>query len=62
MRIPYPKIYEKAVRRVSDAIGTDPETAYTIILLTALLTDLNPRDERVIETIISDYGAEPRIA
>ena len=42
----YPKICRKNIRRIESAVGASPETAYAMMLMTALLMDLHPEDEQ----------------
>ena len=58
----YPKICRKNIARLQDAIGTPPETAYAMMLLTAALMDLNPYDEEVADIILEDCGISPDAA
>ena len=37
-------------------LKTDLETAYAMILMTAMLTDLSTDDERVVEMLLKDNG------
>lgn len=59
MQITYPKEYEKSIRRITDAVHTDPETAYAMMLMTAMLMDLRPGDDEVVDMILKDCGVEP---
>lgn len=52
----FPKAYRKAVRKVSKKLQTDYVTAYRMILLEALLYDLNPQDAEVADLLIGDYA------
>ena len=52
----FPKAYRKAVRKVSKKLRTDYLTAYRMILLEALLYDLNPQDAEVADLLIGDYA------
>ena len=54
----YPKRLHKGIRELVDRLCTTPETAYRMMLMTALLMDLNPEDDRVIELILLDCNVE----
>lgn len=43
-------------RALAERIGVDEETAYAMMLMTALLMDLRPGDEQVCEMIVKDCG------
>jgi hypothetical protein len=58
----YPKNCRKNICRLRDAIGTPPETAYGMMLLTAALMDLNPYDDEVTDIILEDCGISPDAA
>ena len=58
----YPRRYRKNIERVVSAIGTSPETAYAMMLLTATLMDLHPDDESVVDMILEDCGISPECA
>lgn len=46
----------KSVQRISEAVRTDEETAYAMVLMTALLMDLRPDDDEVLEMVLKDCG------
>lgn len=46
--------YRKNIQRVMEAIRTDEDTAFGMILLTATLMDLCPWESEVAEIVISD--------
>ena len=58
----YPKICRKNIRRIESAVGASPETAYAMMLMTALLMDLHPEDEQVADIILEDCGLSPDAA
>lgn len=58
----YPKLCHKNIRRIVTAIGACPETAYAMILMTAMLMDLHPEDEQVANMILEDCGLSPDAA
>lgn len=47
---------KKSVRRISEIVRTDEETAYAMVLMTALLMDLRPDDDEVLEMVLKDCG------
>lgn len=50
----YPAQCRQSIEAVADKFRTDYDTAYAMILLEALLYDLNPADSCVAEMIIND--------
>lgn len=44
------------VKTLAGKLKTDMETAYAMILMTAMLTDLSTDDERVVEMLLKDNG------
>ena len=56
--IMYPKKCIASIHRLMDEIGTNVETAYAMMLMTATLMDLKPEDERVVHIILKDCGIE----
>ena len=54
--IRYPKNCRRSIRILSHEIGVSMETAYAMMLMTALLMDLRPDDDEVLETILEDCG------
>ena len=56
--IMYPKSCRKNILVLMDTIGTGPETAYAMMLMTATLMDLRPEDDEVLEMILKDCGVE----
>ena len=58
----YPRRYRKNIERIVSAIGTSPETAYAMMLLTATLMDLRPDDDTVVDMILEDCGISPECA
>lgn len=53
---PIPDAYRENVRKVSAALCTDEETAFSMMLIAAVMTDLGPNDARVVEMILRDAG------
>lgn len=60
--IMYPKKCRPSIRRIMNAVGAAPETAYAMMLMTAALMDLRPEDERVADMILEDCGISPDAA
>lgn len=58
----YPKRYHKSIARIINEIGASPETAYAMMLMTAMLMDLEPEDEKVVHMILVDCGVEDEVA
>ena len=56
----YPLHCRKNIRKLTAMLNTDPETAYAMMILTAVLTDLSPDDDRIIEMILMDCNVEVR--
>ena len=50
----------KSIDILVKEIGIDADTAYKSLLFTALLTDLHPEDEEVVNIILQDCGIEVR--
>lgn len=44
------------VKTLAEKLKTDMETAYAMILMTAMLTDLSTDDERVVDMLLKDNG------
>ena len=51
-----PEQCRKNVRRVMHAMGADECTAYSMLMMTALLMDLYPEDDAVLEMTLQDCG------
>ena len=56
--IMYPRKCRRNIRLLMNEIGTGPETAYAMMLMTAMLMDLHPEDDEVAEIILKDCGVE----
>jgi hypothetical protein len=54
--IMYPEKCRKNLNRISALTGAGIETAYAMMLMTAMLMDLRPEDEKVAEMILEDCG------
>ena len=55
----YPKSYRENIRTVSERLDTAAETAFSMILMVSILTDLYPADPRIAEYILADSGLKP---
>lgn len=56
--IAYPRRCRHSIRRLMNEIGTSPETAYAMMLMTAMLMDLPVDDKQVVHIILQDCGIE----
>jgi len=56
--INYPKCCQKSIRILMNELGTDAETSYAMMLMTATLMDLHPDDAEVVHIILQDCGIE----
>lgn len=56
--IMYPKRCRKNIHRLVNEIGVSVETAYAMMLMTAMLMDLHPEDDEVLHIILQDCGIE----
>ena len=54
----FPKQYRKNIKRLVNMLNTDAETAFSMIVMTAALSDLNPDDSKVVDYILMDCGLE----
>lgn len=54
--IMYPKECRKSLKVIKEKAGIDVETAYAMMLMTALLMDLHPEDEEVLAMVLQDCG------
>ena len=54
----FPERCRPSVERVSEALGTDPHSAYTMILLMACLMDYSPDDPAVVDELLTNYARE----
>ena len=54
----YPKKCRKGIKTLVNEIGVSVETAYAMMLMTAMFMDLYPEDEEVVEIILKDCGIE----
>ena len=50
----YPETCKGNIQTITNAVETEIETAYAMILLTATLMDLHPDDPKVAEIILED--------
>lgn len=60
--IMYPRNCRKNIRRVVNEVGTSVETAYAMLLMTALLMDMRPEDDAVADMVLEDCGISPECA
>ena len=58
----YPKNCRKNILLLMNEIGVGPETAYAMMLMTAMLMDLRPEDDEVADMILKDCGISPECA
>ena len=56
--IMYPRNCRKGIKTLVNEVGMSIETAYAMMLMTALLMDLRPEDDEVIDIILKDCGVE----
>lgn len=56
--IMYPKKCRRAIKTIVNEVGASVETAYAMMLMTAMLMDLRPEDEEVVDIILKDCGVE----
>jgi hypothetical protein len=56
--IMYPKKCRRSIKTIVNEVGASVETAYAMILMTALLMDLRPEDDEVVHMILRDCGIE----
>lgn len=54
----YPENCRRSIRMISEKTGASIETAYAMMLMTALLMDLSPEDAKVTEMVLADCGVE----
>lgn len=54
--IMYPRRCRKSIKTIVNETGMSIETAYAAMLMTALLMDMRPEDEEVLEMILQDCG------
>ena len=54
----YPKKCRQAIRTIVDEVGASADIAYAMIMMTSMLMDLDPADERVLHIILQDCGVE----
>ena len=56
--IMYPRKCRKNIHTIVIQVGASEETAYAMMLMTALLMDLRPEDDKVLHIILQDCGIE----
>lgn len=52
----YPRRCRKGIETLVNNVGMSIETAYAMMLMTAVLMDLSPEDPKVVEMILEDCG------
>jgi hypothetical protein len=62
MELTYPHPCRKSINRLRHMTGIDPDTLYSMMLMTAALMDLKPEDDQVAEIILADIGIFPEPA
>ena len=56
--IMYPKKCRKNIHRIVEEVGASEETAYAMMLMTAMLMDLQPEDDEVADIILKETENE----
>ena len=54
----YPRRCRKGINRLMHMLSTDSDTAFAMIRMTATLMDLDLDDEKVVDIILMDCGAD----
>ena len=54
----YPARCRQNIRRLTEMLNTDEQTAYAMMLLTATLSDMDPSDPEVLLMILDDCNVE----
>ena len=57
----FPVRYRRNIKRLMRMLSTDAETAFSMMVMTAVLTDLNPDDSKVVDYILMDCGVEVEV-
>ena len=57
MALAIPETCMAAVERIVSVTGAEPDAAYRTMLLTAVMTDLHPEDDEVVNIILDGYSA-----
>lgn len=52
----YPEPCRQSIQTVSEKIGVDHKIAYAMLSLEAVLYDMRPSDEQVLEMLLEDYA------
>ena len=50
----FPKPCRENIKTITNAVNTDAETAYAMLIMTATLMDLCPSDPKTAEIILDD--------
>ena len=56
MEMTYPARYSKSIGTLKEKLNTSSEIAYKMMLMTAMLMDLHPEDDEVVDIILKDCG------
>ena len=54
----YPGRCRRNIKRLMSTLSADADTAYKLMQMTAILTDLNTDDNKVVDIILNDCGIE----
>ena len=54
----YPFHCRRSIRKLTRMLHADPQIAYSMMKMTALLMDLRTDDERVVSAILMDCGID----
>ena len=57
----FPSRCRKSIRKLMRFLCTDAETAYAMMLMTAVLMDLSTDDSEVVNTILTDCSVEVEV-
>ena len=57
----YPAKCRKNIRRLMQMLCTDAETAYAMMLMTAMMMDLSTDDPEVVDMILTDCNVEVEV-
>ena len=54
----YPRECRRSIRVITELTNAGPETAYAMLLMTALLMDMRPESGDVLRMVLEDCGIE----
>ena len=57
----YPVGCRKSIRKLMRLLCTDAETAYAMMLMTAMMMDLSTDDPEVVDMILTDCNVEVEV-